>query len=76
VEREKARPAATVSKAEEAAPPALRNGQHVRVPKYGRGAVESTAGESVTVRFANGERREFLRAYVRPAERGASAPRP
>jgi ATP-dependent DNA helicase RecQ len=52
--------------------PGLREGEAVRVPRYGRGQVESVAGESVTVRFANGERRDFLRSYVR----GISRPRP
>jgi hypothetical protein len=33
--------------------------------------VEAAAAESVTVRFANGQAREFLRAYVNPLKRSA-----
>jgi ATP-dependent DNA helicase RecQ len=70
IEKERARPAIADTTAEPAVTTRLRPGLHVRVPKYGRGAVEATAGDSVTVRFASGETREFLRAYVIPAERG------
>jgi ATP-dependent DNA helicase RecQ len=70
VEKEKASPAIPDAPAEAPVTMRLRPGLPVRVPKYGRGAVEATAGDSVTVRFAGGETREFLSAYVIPAERG------
>jgi ATP-dependent DNA helicase RecQ len=47
-------------------PPLLGAGHPVRVPKYGRGVVEEVAGERISVRFPNGETREFLDRYVRP----------
>jgi ATP-dependent DNA helicase RecQ len=42
----------------------LRAGEAVRVRKYGRGLVESVAGDRVHVSFADGSTREFLRGYV------------
>src|SRR4051812_31605850 len=46
---------------------ALRPGERVAVRKYGRGWVESVAGDRVQVSFADGHTREFLRAYVQRA---------
>jgi len=42
-------------------------GSAVRVPRYGRGVVESAEAQSVTVRFPNGASRCFLATYVRAA---------
>src|SRR4051812_10131925 len=42
----------------------LKPGERVSVPKYGRGIVDAVAGESVSVSFPNGEKRDFLRPYV------------
>jgi len=52
-----------------AKPPARRReyarGDAVRVPRYGEGIVQSAVENEVTVEFANGETRTFLRSYVR-----------
>jgi len=42
-------------------------GDAVRVPRYGSGRVRSVAGEEITIEFANGDARTFLRSYVRPS---------
>jgi ATP-dependent DNA helicase RecQ len=73
VEQERAQCAPAENAPAPVTPEPLRAGQLVRVPKYGRGAIEATAGDSVSVRFPNGEAREFLRAYVIPAQRAARA---
>jgi ATP-dependent DNA helicase RecQ len=44
----------------------LKPGQPVRVKRYGRGRVASCDASSVTVEFANGETRCFVRDYVTP----------
>jgi len=40
-------------------------GDQVRVPRYGAGRVRDSTGDEVTVEFANGDARTFLRSYVR-----------
>jgi ATP-dependent DNA helicase RecQ len=45
----------------------FRPGERVAVRRYGRGLVESVAGDRVQVSFADGRTREFLRAYVQRA---------
>jgi ATP-dependent DNA helicase RecQ len=47
-------------------------GDEVRVPRYGTGRVREAAGDEVTVEFANGDARTFLRSYVRRAGRRSS----
>jgi len=42
----------------------LREGDRVRVARYGRGVVEGIVDDAVTVAFPNGEKRSFLRSYV------------
>ena len=42
-------------------------GDAVVVPRYGKGLVESSHAEGVTVAFAEGSRRTFLPGFVRPA---------
>ncbi|HET9671014.1 MAG TPA: ATP-dependent DNA helicase RecQ [Casimicrobiaceae bacterium] len=45
------------------------SGDEVRVPRFGVGRVQSTAGDEITVEFPSGEVRTFLRSYVRrPAQ--------
>jgi ATP-dependent DNA helicase RecQ len=53
-------------------------GDEVRVPRYGAGRVQSATGEEVTVEFANGDARTFLRSYVRRrnARRAGEVKRP
>jgi ATP-dependent DNA helicase RecQ len=53
--------------------PAFAPGERVRVPKFGRGVVETVAGESIGVRFPNGEKRDFLSRYVHHATRTGTA---
>jgi ATP-dependent DNA helicase RecQ len=53
-------PAAASRRRREYAP-----GDEVRVPRYGAGRVTRSAADEVTVEFANGEQRTFLRSYVR-----------
>jgi ATP-dependent DNA helicase RecQ len=40
-------------------------GDEVRVPRYGTGRVSHAAGDEVSIEFADGGRRTFLRSYVR-----------
>ena len=47
--------------------PALKKGDAVRVPKYGRGKVEEVHDDRIVVAFARGETREFAPRYVEPA---------
>ena len=42
-------------------------GDLVRVPRYGRGIVHDVDAEGITVLFAEGSKRVFLPAFVRPA---------
>ena len=49
-----------------AAKPALRPGEAVRLRRFGQGRVRAIHGERVEVEFPHGERRHFLRDYVRP----------
>jgi ATP-dependent DNA helicase RecQ len=44
--------------------PALRKGDPVRVPKYGRGTVEEVHDDRVVVATRDGEKREFAPRYV------------
>jgi ATP-dependent DNA helicase RecQ len=46
--------------------PALARGDLVSVPRYGRGIVDAVDAEGVAVVFAEGSRRVFLPAFVRP----------
>jgi len=46
-------------------------GDPVRVPRYGEGRVQRSAGDEVTVEFADGAVRTFLASYVRRARREA-----
>jgi ATP-dependent DNA helicase RecQ len=50
-----------------AAPPPLKKGDKVRVPKHGRGTVAEVGADRVAVTFASGETREFAPRYVVPA---------
>jgi ATP-dependent DNA helicase RecQ len=52
---------------------AYARGDAVRVPRYGAGRVRDSAGDEVTVEFANGEARTFLRSYVRRVGKAARA---
>jgi ATP-dependent DNA helicase RecQ len=47
----------------------LKPGERVRLPNFGVGEITAIVGESVTVAFANGEQRTFLRSFVKPARR-------
>ncbi|NUZ04975.1 RecQ family ATP-dependent DNA helicase [Piscinibacter koreensis] len=51
------------------APERLTPGTPVRVPRYGRGIVESADAETVTVAFADSQKRCFLASYVKAARR-------
>jgi hypothetical protein len=42
----------------------FKQGERVRVPRYGEGRVESASAEQVEIVFPNGRRRQFLCAYV------------
>jgi ATP-dependent DNA helicase RecQ len=42
----------------------FKNGDRVRVPRYGEGRVESATAEQVEIVFPNGKKRQFLCAYV------------
>ncbi|HEY0336381.1 MAG TPA: ATP-dependent DNA helicase RecQ [Burkholderiales bacterium] len=42
----------------------FKQGERVRVPRYGEGRVESVTAEQVEIVFPNGKRRQFLCAYV------------
>jgi ATP-dependent DNA helicase RecQ len=44
-------------------------GDEVRVPRYGTGRVLRAADQEVTVEFPNGDKRTFLRSYVRRVAR-------
>jgi hypothetical protein len=44
----------------------LQLGERVRLPKFGVGEITRIEGESITVAFANGEERNFLRRFVKP----------
>ncbi|HXR56427.1 MAG TPA: ATP-dependent DNA helicase RecQ [Casimicrobiaceae bacterium] len=48
-------------------------GDDVRVPRYGAGRVQKSAGNEVTVEFPNGDERTFLRSYVRRIGKAAPA---
>lgn len=48
----------------------------VRVDKYGKGRVVSEDATGVTVAFADGSRRCFLRDFVKPARAGAARRKP
>jgi ATP-dependent DNA helicase RecQ len=48
-------------------PPAFTRGEHVTLPQYGEGMVESSNGDTVRVTFPNGETHEFKQAYVQRA---------
>ena len=50
-------------------------GDAVRVPRYGTGRVRVAAGDEVTVEFASGDARTFLRSYVRRAGTRSKAAR-
>ena len=47
--------------------PAFEVGAHVKVPKYGEGAVLSVAGDQVSIEFPDGEHRSFMKDFVEPA---------
>ncbi|HYH42993.1 MAG TPA: ATP-dependent DNA helicase RecQ [Burkholderiales bacterium] len=47
-----------------ASAPLFRNGERVRVPRYGEGRVESVTSEQVEIVFPDGRKRQFLSAYV------------
>jgi len=49
--------------------PALHPGEAVRLRRFGEGRVRAIHGERVEVEFPDGERRHFLRDYVRPLRR-------
>ena len=49
------------------APPRIKQGDAVRVPKYGRGTVAEVHDDRIVVQFARGETREFEPRYVVPA---------
>jgi len=49
------------------------HGDAVNVPRYGEGRVQRTAGDEVTVEFADGAVRTFVASYVRPATVSVSA---
>jgi ATP-dependent DNA helicase RecQ len=51
-------------------------GDAVRVPRHGEGRVSAAAGDEITIEFANGDRRTFLRSYVRPIRRSAQRTAP
>jgi ATP-dependent DNA helicase RecQ len=51
-------------------------GDAVRVPRHGEGRVSAAAGDEITIEFANGDRRTFLRSYVRPIRRSAQRAAP
>jgi ATP-dependent DNA helicase RecQ len=51
-----------------AQPPALKKGDAVRVPKYGRGTVAAVHDDRVAVTFAGGKTREFAPRHVVPAK--------
>jgi ATP-dependent DNA helicase RecQ len=42
----------------------FKNGERVRVPRYGEGRVESATSEQVEIVFPDGRKRQFLSAYV------------
>jgi ATP-dependent DNA helicase RecQ len=42
----------------------FKQGERVRVPRYGEGRVESATAEQVEIVFPNGKKRQFLCAYV------------
>ena len=48
----------------EAAEPAFRNGERVRVPRYGEGRVKASTSEQVEIVFPDGRTRAFLPAFV------------
>jgi ATP-dependent DNA helicase RecQ len=50
-----------------AAAPRYHAGDRVRVPRYGEGRVETSAGEQVEIVFPDGRKRQFLCAYVERA---------
>jgi ATP-dependent DNA helicase RecQ len=50
-----------------AAAPRYNPGDRVRVPRYGEGRVENSAGDQVEIVFPDGRKRQFLCAYVEPA---------
>ena len=50
-----------------------REGERVRVPRYGQGTVRTVAGNEITVDFVNGDTRTFLRSYVRRERAAAQA---
>jgi ATP-dependent DNA helicase RecQ len=43
---------------------AFKQGDRVRVPRYGEGRVQSATAEQVEIVFPNGKKRQFLYAYV------------
>jgi ATP-dependent DNA helicase RecQ len=51
----------------EPALPLFKNGERVRVPRYGEGRVESSTSEQVEIIFPDGRRRQFLCAFVERA---------
>ena len=51
-------------------------GDIVRVPRFGEGRVTQSAGDEVSVEFPNGDKRTFLRSYVRHAGEKAPSPQP
>jgi ATP-dependent DNA helicase RecQ len=46
-------------------PPALAEGDAVRLPKYGRGLVQAVEDDKVSVKFPDGETRTFKREFVK-----------
>jgi ATP-dependent DNA helicase RecQ len=50
-----------------ASAPLFNAGDHVRVPRYGEGRVESSSSEQVEIVFPDGRKRQFLSAYVERA---------
>ena len=42
-------------------------GQRVATPTYGRGTVQEVHGEKLTVRLDDGEERQFMQSFLRPA---------
>lgn len=53
--------------------PRWQLGDAVSVRRYGRGRVESVAGDRVAVAFDDGQTRTFVADFIRPAGRGRAA---
>jgi ATP-dependent DNA helicase RecQ len=67
IPEEKALEAAVVAQ------PAFAAGMAVRVPRVGKGQVVGSTEESVTILFADGRTRVFLKSHVKPARSARSA---